>query len=102
MARSDKEIKEFNINMCDCDDLVSVTVYQKKFINRLKSLAEEKPDEVRFVTENEDGTCVFHLPKKYVHISFGERVKRGMTEEEKAAAAERLKIARAKKDGANV
>lgn len=100
MSKVEREIKEFNLNMCDCDDLVSVTVYQKKFINQLISLVENEPNEVRLVAENDDGVCVFHLPKKYVHVSFGERAKRELTDEQKAAATERLRLAREKKAGA--
>lgn len=92
-----KDIKEMNVNWLDIDDMVSVTAYQKKMINQLMKLTEAHPDEVRVVAVNKDGTTVVHLPKKYVHVSFGERAKREMSEEQRAAAAERLKKAREKK-----
>jgi hypothetical protein len=60
-------------------------------------LVDTHPDEVRIVATNEDGTMVAHLPKKYVHINFGERAKREMTEDQKAAAAERMRTMRQKK-----
>ena len=86
-----KDIKEMNVNWLDVDDMVSVTAYQKKMINQLMKLAEVHPDEVRVVAVNKDGTTVVHLPKKYVHVSFYESSKREMSEEKKAAAADRLK-----------
>ena len=96
-----KDIKEMNVNWLGIDDMVSVTAYQKKMINQLMKLAEAHPDEVRVVAVNKDGTTVVHLPKKYVHVSFGERAKREMSEEQRAAAAERLKKAREKKAESN-
>lgn len=94
-------IKEFNLNFCDDDDMVSVTMYEKKYMNQIDKLVESHPDEVRIVAVNEDGTMVAHLPKKYVHVSFSDRARREMTEDERAAAAERLKKAREKKAESN-
>jgi len=90
-------IKEFNLNFCDDDDMASVTMYEKKYMNQINKLAESHPDEVKIVAVNEDGTMVAHLPKKYVHVSFSDRTRREMTEGERVAAAERLKVARQKK-----
>ena len=84
-------IKEFNLNFCDDDDMVSVTMYEKKYMNQIGKLVESHPDEVRIIAINKDGTMVAHLPKKFVHVSFSDRARREMTEDERAAAAERLK-----------
>ena len=92
-----KEIREMDINWTDVDDMVSVTAYEKKYIKQLKTLWEKHPDEVKIIDVNDDGTWCAHLPKKYVHVSIGERAKREMTEEQKAAAAERMRLAREKK-----
>lgn len=91
------EIREFNVNWVDCDDMVSVTMYEKKYMNQINKLAEKHPDEIRIVAGNKDGTMVAHLPKKFVHVNFSERTKREMDEDQRAAAAERLKVARQKK-----
>ncbi len=91
-----KAIKEMNVNICDCDDMASVTVFQTKYMNQIKKLAEKYPDEVKIIktAKENDGMMVAHLPKRFCKISFGEeRVKREMTEEQKAAAAERMKKA---------
>jgi hypothetical protein len=89
-----KAIKEMNVNICDCDDMASVTLFQVKYMNQIKKLAEKYSDEVKIVktAKENDGMMVAHLPKKFCKISFGEeRVKKVMTEEQKAAAAERMK-----------
>lgn len=92
-----KEIKEFNLNIVDCDDMVSVTAFQTKYIKQIKALAEKHPDEIKLIPTNYNGTILAHMPEKYVHVSFYESNKKEMTKEQKAAAAERLKKAREKK-----
>lgn len=89
-----EKILEFNLNMVDVDDMVSVTAYQTKYMNQLKKLAVAHPDEVKIIKEakENDGMMVVHLPKKYCKVSFGEvRAKRELTEEQRAAAADRAK-----------
>lgn len=98
--RSD-HIYEMNVNTVNVDDMASVTVYESKYINQLKTLAEKHPDEVKLIPTGLAGVVLAHLPKKYVHVSFGERAKREMSEEQRAAAAERLKKAREKKAESN-
>ena len=95
------EIYEVAINYCNVDDMVSVTTYEGRQINQLKALAEKHPDEVKLIPTGLAGVVLAHLPKKYVHVSFGERAKREMSEEQRAAAAERLKKAREKKAESN-
>ena len=93
-----KSIKEFNVTICDCDDMASVTAFQAKYIKQIKKLAEAHPDEVKIIADGKEngGVLVAHLPKKYCKISFGESRKYEMTEEQKAAAAERLRSLRKK------
>ena len=95
--RVSNRCKEGCVNWLSEDDLVSVTVFEKKFNNQIEKLVDAHPDEVRIVAVNEDGTMVAHLLKKYVHVNFSERAKREMTEDQKAAAAERMRAMRQKK-----
>lgn len=37
--------------------------------NKLKRLAVERPDEVRMMVENPDGSAFFHVPVRYVHVN---------------------------------
>lgn len=60
-----------------------------KMKNAVIRLAEQYPDEVDYI-ENEDGSIYGHVPVKYIAI----RHPRVMTEEQKEAAAERLRAAR--------
>ena len=95
------EIYEVAVNFTNVDDIASVTTYEGRQINQLKALAEKHPDEVKLIPTGLAGVVLVHLPKKYVHVSFGERAKREMSEEQRVAAAERLKKAREKKAESN-
>lgn len=97
MRKLPKEIKEGCVNWVDVDDIVSVTAYERKMIRQIYEIHEKHPDEVTIVAVNDDGTVCAHMPKKYVHVSIGERAKREMTEEQRLAAGERLKKAREKR-----
>lgn len=98
MARfKSNEIYEMNVNYVNTDDMVSVTAYEGKYINQLKALAEKHPNEVKLMPTGLNGVILVHLPKKYVHVSFYESSKKEMTEEQRAAAADRLRAMRKKK-----
>ena len=95
-----RDLKEANINFYEGDDTVWVTVYQGKYKNQIEKLAKEYPDEVKVIARNDNGTLYAKLDKKFVHLSFSYREKREMTEDQKEAARERMKLmqeARAKK-----
>ncbi|MBO5550979.1 MAG: hypothetical protein J5966_03385 [Lachnospiraceae bacterium] len=68
-------------------DTITATINQRKFKNKLQHYAEIYPNEVRIDKINSDGSMLCHFPAKYLHISRP----RELTEEEKAAAALRLK-----------
>ena len=55
--------------------------------SKLLRLAEENPNEVKIMTENEDGSLFAHIPVRYVKIS----PPRQISEEQKEAASERFK-----------
>lgn len=60
--------------------------------NRLKKYAEEYPEEVKISRENLDGSIVVRFPKKYLRIT--RPVIRELSDEEREAAANRLREAR--------
>ena len=98
--RATSEILEMSVNWTNTDDVVSVTVFQTKYMNQLRKLAEKYPDEVKILKEakENDGMMLAHLTKKFCKISFGEpRVKKELTEEQKAAAKENIRKAQAAK-----
>ena len=75
---------------------VGVTFSQRKWITKLKKYAKDYPDDVNVLAENEDGSIYAHVPLSWVKLSPPKKG-REFTEEERAQAAERLRIAREKK-----
>lgn len=65
-----------------------------KECNRILAYAEQYPDEVKITHQNPDGSIVARIPKKYLRIT--RPAERELTEEQKAAAIERLQKAREK------
>lgn len=74
------------------------TVYtgEVRFINALKKLKEEYPDEVNITAVNDDGSMLARVPFDWMRFVAPKR-HREMTDEQRAAAAERMKKAREKK-----
>lgn len=75
------------IEWLDGQQTVTVTFYQKKFVNRIKKLAESRND-VEIIAENGDGSICAHLPLKFIRIS----APRELSEEQIALARERAKM----------
>lgn len=66
----------------------SLTITQPKYINKIKALAKERPDECQILVENEDDGSIFvHVPVRWIRIN----PPRTLSDEAKLAAAERLK-----------
>ena len=59
----------------------------QKWINKVKKLKEEHPDDVKILAENEDGSICARLPIKYLKISAPRKV----SDEQRQAASERFK-----------
>lgn len=55
--------------------------------SKLMRYAKERPDEVKLIVENDDGSAFFHIPVNYVKVSPPRKV----SDEQKAAAGERFK-----------
>lgn len=66
-------------------DTVLVTFSQKKYVNKIKKLAETREDVV-IKTENKDGSILARLPIKFIKIT----PPRQMSEEQRNQARERL------------
>ena len=49
------------------DDTLTVSLTQKRFINRMRKLAKSN-DAVQIVAENADGSICAHLPIKALHL----------------------------------
>ena len=72
----------------------SVTAWNGSLKNKILKLANERPDEVQILAENEDGSILAHVPKKWVRIT----PSRKLTEEQREANAERLRDFRLNKN----
>lgn len=72
---------------------ITATFYsgERKLINKILKLAEERPDEVKIICmpEYNDGHILAHIPKSWLKIS--PPAKRTLSEEQRAAAAERMR-----------
>ena len=66
---------------------ITVSFCMSKWINKVKKLKEEHPDDVKILAENEDGSICARLPIKYLKISAPRKV----SDEQRQAASERFK-----------
>lgn len=64
---------------------VSFTLTQRRYISKIKKLAEKHPDECDYV-ENKDGSVFGHVPVKWLKVS----PPRKMSDEQKEKARERM------------
>ena len=94
--------KDFDNNNENCIEFLSgersavVSFTNKKHINRIKKLYEERKDDFKYFHENTDGSICAKLPLKWIKINSGSKNRRVMTEEQKEAARIRLQNARNK------
>lgn len=65
-----------------------VTFSQKRFVTKIKRMAEKYPDEVEILRENPDGSIYAKMPVRALHLNL---VKREISEEQKVEAAKRLR-----------
>ena len=63
------EIKENVIEWITNDKTITVSLTQKRYINRVKMLAEKHPEDVEIVAENADGSLCAHLPLRALHLT---------------------------------
>ena len=94
--------KDFDNNNENCIEFLSgersavVSFTNRKHINRIKKLYEERKDDFKYFHENADGSICAKLPLKWIKINPGSKNGRVMTEEQKEAARVRLANARNK------
>lgn len=69
------------------DNTITLTISQRKFVTKIKRLAEKHPDKVQILAENKNGSLLAKLPIGALKLNI---VEREMTEEQKEAGRERL------------
>ena len=94
--------KDFDNNNENCIEFLSgersavVSFTNRKHINRIKKLYEERKDDFKYFHENTDGSICAKIPLKWIKINSGSKTGRVMTEEQNEAARLRLANARNK------
>lgn len=74
----------------------TVTFTNRKHINRIKNIYEERKDDFKYFRENPDGSVCAKIPLKWIKVNPGSKEGRVMTEEQRQAASKRLAEARKK------
>ena len=96
--------KDFDNNNENCIEFLSgersavVSFTNRKHINRIKKLYEERKDDFKYFHENTDGSICAKIPLKWIKLNPGSKNGRVMTEEQKEAARIRLQKARENKN----
>lgn len=81
-------MSEFCIEWIKGNDYAGVTVPSGTALkNKIMRYSQERPSEVKLMTENKDGSAFFHIPINYVKISPPRKV----SEEQREAAGERFR-----------
>ena len=88
------DFKTTSWNYISDDNIAYFSSSERKWITKIRKLAEANPNEVKIVREPEDngGTIYAQVPATWLYVRKPKQV--NMTEEQRAAAAERLKNAR--------
>ncbi len=98
--------KEFYNEEASCENVIewirnskvaTISFSQKRFITKIKKLAEKHPEQIQIVYENKDGSIVAHIPVSAIHLSIVKR--KELTDEQRQQAIERMKLAREKRYG---
>ena len=81
-------MSEFVIEWIKGNDYAGVTVPSGTALkSKLIRYAQERPDEVKLMAENKDGSAFFHIPINYVKVSPPRKV----SEAQREAAGERFR-----------
>lgn len=84
------ENQENMIEFLSGQKTVTVTFTNKKHINRIKKLYEDRKDDFKYYVENDDGSVCAKIPLKWIKINAGSKTGRIMTDEQRDAAKRRL------------
>ena len=96
------EESEVCVTALKSEDIANIYTSDNSYLTKFKKLIEVNPDawKITQVVERSDGTVsgvMLQVPKKFISFRAVERVGRVMTDEEKTAAAERLRALRSNK-----
>ena len=90
-----QDYKENGLEWLNGQDTVTFSFSQKKFINKIKALAEKYPDKVDIYAENEDGSITGKIPLNFVRIGAPRQI--SIDDERRAILVKRLEVIRENK-----
>lgn len=88
------DMNENVIEWLDGEDVIAVTLHQKRFVNQVRNLAKQDKN-VTILAQNSDGSIFAHLPISYLKLRRNRTV--NQTAEEKSEWAERMRQLREEK-----
>lgn len=91
------DFRKTSVEYLNVDEYATFYSGENRWINKIIKLAQERPDEVQIIDypENNFGHITAHIPKSWLKISPPKEM--NLTEEQRLAAAERMRIARESK-----
>lgn len=91
------DLRETSIEYLSCNDYATLYSSEAKWMRKIKQLQSDYPDSVQIMNETSE-SMVVHIPKSWFKVTPPRKMT--LTDEQRAAAAERMTKARQKK-GAN-
>lgn len=93
------DVKETAVGYLSSDSYAVFSSNEQKWINKIIKLRESHPSEVniKYMPEDNNGMLLAHVPRSWVKISPPRQV--NYTEEQRAAAAERMSELAKKRKG---
>lgn len=89
-----KDMREMSIGHLEGDNFMTWSTSERKWINRIKKLADIYPNDVVITYVNQDGSLNAKLPYSWFKAPAPRKKVAPMSDERRAAAAERLAQAR--------
>ena len=93
------DFKETAVGYLNCDSYATFSSSEDKWIRKIRELEYEHPNEVTITHHplDNNGMLIARIPKSWIKIKAPS--KREMTDEQRAAIAERLASGRKKREG---
>ena len=91
------EFRETSIEYLSCNDHATFYSSEAKWIRKIKQLKADYPNDITIKNEDSE-SIVVHLPKSWFKLSPPRKM--NLTDEQRAAAKERMLTARKNKKGA--
>lgn len=98
------DFKENMVEWISGEHYITVTLTDTKRMNRIKKIYEQRPDDFKFLLEDDNGYLTAKFPLKWLKFNPGaapDAPKRELSEERKIAMRQALAEARAKKKNKN-